>query len=238
MTSPSSPPRASCCNSGASSLSASESVAPLEGRSERLRIGVLASQGDFAAHARALAQLGAEAVEARRPAQLAPVDALVIPGGESTTIAKAIQRDGLGPAIGAHHRSGRPILGTCAGMILCGREHLGLLDITTRRNAFGRQLASFEADLEVAGLGDEPFRAVFIRAPWVAEHGDGVEVLAGYEGHPVAVRQGSVLACAFHPELTDDLRFHAVLMAMATARPALASGESPGVGSSGKGELS
>ena len=178
---------------------------------------MLASQGDFAAHARALEELGAAAVEVREPAQLAELEALVLPGGESTTIARAIERDGLEPAIRAHVASGRPILGTCAGMILCDREHLGLLDVTTRRNAFGRQLASFETDLDVAGIGPEPLRAVFIRAPWVESHGEGVEVLARVDEHPVAVREGQVLACSFHPELTDDLRLHALLMAMATS---------------------
>jgi 5'-phosphate synthase pdxT subunit len=121
------------------------------------------------------------------------------------------------PAIRAHHEAGRPILGTCAGMIVCDDEHLGLIDATARRNAFGRQLQSFEADLEIEGIGDEPLRAVFIRAPWVERCGGGVEVLSSYEGHPVAIREGSVLASAFHPELTDDPRFHAIFMAMTTA---------------------
>jgi 5'-phosphate synthase pdxT subunit len=153
----------------------------------------------------------------RDPAGLEFLDALVIPGGESTTITKAIERDGLEPAIRAHAEAGRPILGTCAGMIVCDRAHLGLLDARAERNAFGRQLASFETDLEIAGLGPEPLRAVFIRAPWIAEHGPGVEVLADLDGHPVAVREGAVLACSFHPELTDDTRVHAFLMAIATA---------------------
>ena len=177
---------------------------------------MLASQGDFAAHARILEELGAEALEVRTPAGFEDLDALVIPGGESTTIAKAIERDGLAAPIHAHVEAGRPLLGTCAGMIICGREHLGLIDIATERNAFGRQLASFEADLVVAGLGPEPLRAVFIRAPWVASHGPGVEILAAIDGHPVAVREGAVLACSFHPELTDDLRIHALAMAMAS----------------------
>jgi 5'-phosphate synthase pdxT subunit len=112
--------------------------------------------------------------------------------------------------------AGRPILGTCAGMIVCDAEHLGFIDATARRNAFGRQLQSFEAEVEVEGVGDEPLRAVFIRAPWVETHGPGVEVLASYDGHPVAIREGSVLASAFHPELTDDPRFHAIFMAMTT----------------------
>ena len=181
-----------------------------------LRVGVLASQGDFAAHVEMLAALGADAGEVRTPEQIAALDALVIPGGESTTIAKAIDRDGLESAIRAHHRAGRPILGTCAGMIICARDHLGLIDAGCRRNAFGRQLASFEADLEIEGLGPEPLRAVFIRAPWIEDPGPDVEVMASVEGHPVVVREGSVLACAFHPELTDDSRIHALLMAMAT----------------------
>jgi pyridoxal 5'-phosphate synthase pdxT subunit len=184
----------------------------------RLRVGVLASQGDFAAHARMLRSLDGDAAEVRTPEQVRGLDALVIPGGESTTITKAIERDGLEPAIRAHAASGRPILGTCAGMILCDREHLGLLDATARRNAYGRQLASFEADLVVDGIGPEPLRAVFIRAPWIESYGSGVEVLAELDGHPVAVRQENVLACSFHPELTDDSRMHALLMAMATTR--------------------
>jgi len=191
-------------------------LVPPQGEAKRLRVGVLASQGDFAAHARMLTELGADAREVRTAEQLAGLDALVIPGGESTTIAKAIERDGLAAPIRAHHAAGRPILGTCAGMILCGREHLGLIDASCRRNAFGRQLASFEADLQIDGIGPEPLRAVFIRAPWVEEHGSGVEVLAEVVGHPVVIREGSVLACAFHPELTDDPRLHALLMAIAS----------------------
>lgn len=142
---------------------------------------------------------------------------MVIPGGESTTIGKGIESAGLEPALRAHHEAGRPVLGTCAGLIVCDAGHLGFLDVDARRNAFGRQLQSFEADLAVAGIGDEPLRAVFIRAPWVERHGPGVEVLASCDGHPVAVREGTVLASAFHPELTDDSRFHAIFMAMTTA---------------------
>jgi len=182
-----------------------------------LRVGILALQGDFEAHAKTLRQLGAEPREVRVPFDLEGLDALVIPGGESTTIGKLIESAGLEPALRAHHEAGRPILGTCAGLIVCDAEHLGFLDVTARRNAFGRQLQSFEADLEVAGAGGEPLRAVFIRAPWVERHGPGAEVLASYGGHPVAIREGSVLACAFHPELTDDPRFHAIFMAMTTA---------------------
>jgi len=180
-------------------------------------IGVLALQGDFALHAKALARLGVEAVEVRKPGELDAVGGLIIPGGESTTICKGIETAGLEPAIRAHHEAGRPVFGTCAGMIVCDEDHLGLIDARARRNAFGRQLQSFEADIETEGLGDEPLRAVFIRAPWVERHGEGVEVLASHAGHPVAIREGSVLAAAFHPELTDDPRFHAIFMAMTTS---------------------
>ena len=183
----------------------------------KLRIGVLAIQGDFEAHARTLRALGAEPLEVRTPADLDGLDGLVIPGGESTTISMGIEAAGLDGAIRALHSSGRPILGTCAGMIVCDAEHLGLLDATARRNAFGRQLQSFETDLTVEGAGEEPLRAVFIRAPWIESHGADVEVLATYDGHPVVVREGTVLACAFHPELTDDPRIHALFMAMATS---------------------
>ena len=181
-----------------------------------LSIGVLALQGDFDAHRRMLESLGAEAHEIRAAEEPERLDGLVIPGGESTTISKGMRRDGLVEPIRIFARRGKPILGSCAGMILCGREHLGLADYSTRRNAFGRQLQSFEQDVAVEGLGDEPLRAVFIRAPWVEEHGPTVEVLAEVEGHPVAVRDGNVLAVAFHPELTDDSRLHALFMAMAT----------------------
>jgi pyridoxal 5'-phosphate synthase pdxT subunit len=181
-----------------------------------LRIGVLAIQGDFEAHRRMLHALGAEASEVRTPDQLVGLDGLVIPGGESTTISMGMEREGLDEAIPAFHQSGGPILGSCAGMIVCDREHLRLADYVCRRNAFGRQLQSFEQDLRVEGLGEEPLRAVFIRAPWVDEHGSGIEVLAEVDGHPVAVRDGNVLAVAFHAELTDDSRVHAAFMAMCT----------------------
>jgi 5'-phosphate synthase pdxT subunit len=128
-----------------------------------------------------------------------------------------MQREGLDQAIPAFYESGGPILGSCAGMIVCDRDHLGLADYVCRRNAFGRQLQSFEEDLRVEGLGEEPFRAVFIRAPWVERHGPEVEILAEVRGKPVAVRQGSLLAVAFHAELTDDFRVHALFMAMCTS---------------------
>ena len=167
-----------------------------------------------------LADLAADGREVRTPEDLGDLDALVIPGGESTTISKAIERDGLEAPIRAHFDAGKPILGTCAGMIVCDREHLGLIDATARRNAFGRQLQSFEADLEfepASGIGPDPIRAAFIRAPWIESHGAGVEVLAAWDGHPVAIREGNVLVCSFHPELAGDSRVHALLMAMATA---------------------
>jgi 5'-phosphate synthase pdxT subunit len=191
-----------------------------------LRIGVLAVQGDFEAHAEMLRQLGAAASEVRTPEDLAGLDGLVIPGGESTTISMGIASEGLEASIREHHEARRPILGTCAGMIVCDDAHLGLIDATAERNAFGRQLQSFEADLRVEGIGEEPLRAVFIRAPWVERHGPGVEVLAEHEGHPVAIREGTVLACAFHPELTDDPRIHALFMAMTTTAAERRSGDS------------
>jgi pyridoxal 5'-phosphate synthase pdxT subunit len=182
-----------------------------------LRIGVLAIQGDFEAHRRMLSSLGARTSEVRDSDQLEGLDGLVIPGGESTTISMGMERDGLDEAIRAYAEGGRPILGSCAGMIVCDRAHLGIGDYLCRRNAFGRQRNSFEEDLRIEGLGEEPLRAVFIRAPWVEELGSGVEVLAEIDGHPVAVRDRALLAVSFHAELTDDSRLHARFMAMATA---------------------
>jgi 5'-phosphate synthase pdxT subunit len=172
-------------------------------------IGVLALQGGFEAHARALEELGARTRVVRVPADLDGLDGLVMPGGESTTITLGIDREGLAEPLREFVRSGRPTLGTCAGLIMLDRAHLGLLDVSVRRNAFGRQPSSFEADLQFEG---EPLHAVFIRAPWVEEHGDEVEVLAEVDGHAVAVRQGNVLAVAFHPELTDERRLHRWLL--------------------------
>jgi pyridoxal 5'-phosphate synthase pdxT subunit len=182
-----------------------------------LRLGVLAIQGGFEAHREMLRELGADVAEVRLPADLEGLDGLVIPGGESTTISMGIDSAGLAEPIRTLHDAGGTIFGTCAGMIVCDREHLGLIDAGAARNAFGRQLQSFEADLELDGIGDEPLRAVFIRAPWIEDCGEGVEVLASYEDHPVAIREGGVLACAFHPELTDDSRLHALFMAMTTS---------------------
>jgi pyridoxal 5'-phosphate synthase pdxT subunit len=182
----------------------------------RMLIGILAIQGGFAAHLEMFESLEADAREVKVPADLEGLDGLVIPGGESTTIVKGIESSGLGGPIRAHAEAGGTVFGTCAGLIVCDDDHLGLIDATARRNAFGRQLQSFEADLEVEGIGDEPLRGVFIRAPWVERTGPGVEVLASLDGHPVAIREGRVLACAFHPELTDDPRLHALFMAMTT----------------------
>ena len=172
-------------------------------------VGVLALQGGFEAHVRALEELGARTRIVRVPADLDDLDGLVMPGGESTTMTLGIEREHLAEPLREFVRSGRPTLGTCAGLIMLDRSHLGLLDVTVRRNAFGRQIGSFETDLDFEG---EPLHAVFIRAPWVEEHGDGVEVLAEVDGHPVAVRQGNVLAVAFHPELTDERRLHRWLL--------------------------
>jgi 5'-phosphate synthase pdxT subunit len=171
-------------------------------------VGVLALQGDFEAHAGMLARVGAEARIVRKRADLDGLDALVLPGGESTTMTLGIEREQLAEPLRELIESGTPTLATCAGMIVLDREHLGVLDLTARRNAFGRQVNSFEADLDVAGIDGGPLRGVFIRAPWVEEPGSGVEVLAEVDGHPVAVRQGQVTAVAFHPELTGDARLH------------------------------
>jgi 5'-phosphate synthase pdxT subunit len=175
---------------------------------EPLRIGVLAVQGNFREHVRVLRGLGAEAVEVRKAEQLDGLDGLVIPGGESTTFTRLMRLYGLDDGIRSF---AGPVFGTCAGMIVLDRDHLGLVDLTVRRNAFGRQVASFETDLSVAGL-DQPVRAVFIRAPWVEEIGPGVEVLAEVDGKPVLAREGRFLVAAFHPELTDDTRLHELFL--------------------------
>ena len=177
-------------------------------------VGVLALQGDFEAHAKMIRALGAEAREVRTPADLEGLDALIIPGGESTVMTLGIEREGLAEPLRDLVGAGTPVLGTCAGMIMLDREHLGLLDITTRRNAFGRQIRSFEADVDLTGVEGGPMHAVFIRAPWVAEHGPEVEVLGEVEEHPVAIRQGNVLAVSFHPELANDPRLHQLLLEM------------------------
>ena len=161
-------------------------------------------QGNFREHAAMLRRLGAEAVEVRKREQLQGVDGLVIPGGESTTFMRLMRLYGLDEALRAFDR---PVFGTCAGMIVLDRDHLGLVDVAVRRNAFGRQVASFETELDVAGV-DSPVHAVIIRAPWVEDVGPEVEVLAEVDGRPVLAREGRFLVAAFHPELTDDTRLH------------------------------
>lgn len=214
-------------------------------------MGVLALQGGFEAHERVLRRLGARTREVRTPADLNGLDGLVIPGGESTTMTIGIQREKLaeplralvrggasgdgacvrrapggGGRTGGEGRRGIPVLGSCAGLIMLDREHLGLMDMRAQRNAFGRQLHSFETDLDIRGLdgldrgagaggrGGRPLRAVFIRAPWIAEHGPDVEILAQVDGHPVAARQDGMLAVAFHAELTGDDRLHRMFLQM------------------------
>jgi pyridoxal 5'-phosphate synthase pdxT subunit len=173
-------------------------------------VGVLALQGDFEAHGRVLRALGADVREIRAAADLAGLDALVLPGGESTTMSLGIERDGLGDPL-RELCSRVPVLGTCAGMIMLDRDHLGVLDMRCERNAFGRQVRSFEGDIALSGFS-EPFHAIFIRAPWVAEHDEAIEVLAAVDGHPVAVRSDGILAVSFHPELEPDDRLHRWLL--------------------------
>jgi pyridoxal 5'-phosphate synthase pdxT subunit len=184
---------------------------------EPVVVGVLALQGGFAAHAKVLRELGAEVREVRTPADLEGIDGLVMPGGESTTMTLGIEREGLAQPLRDFHAAGRPIFGTCAGLIMLDRAHLGLMDIVAERNAFGRQLHSFEEDLEFPDIEGGPVRAVFIRAPWIAEHGAGVEVLASVGGHPVAAREGSLFVISFHPELGDDRRLHEAFLAQVRA---------------------
>ena len=173
-----------------------------------LRIGVLAVQGNFREHAAVLRRLGAEPVEVRLPQELDGLDGLIIPGGESTAITRLMRLYGLDEALRGFDA---PIFGTCAGMIVLDRDHLALADIRAARNAFGRQVHSFEADVDI-GHGDEPLRAVFIRAPWIEGAGPGVEILAEVDGHPVLARDGRILVAAFHPELTDDTRIHELFL--------------------------
>jgi 5'-phosphate synthase pdxT subunit len=181
-------------------------------------VGILASQGGFELHRRAFAAIGVQAREVRTPREIRAVGALVIPGGESTTLMKAIERDSLAEPIAELAGSGRPVLGTCAGAIVLDRERLGLLDVRCERNAYGRQIASFEADLTISGCGQDPFRGVFIRAPKIRDIGTDVDVLASHDGDPVLVRQDNLLAAAFHPELAGDERLHAMFSAMIGAR--------------------
>jgi pyridoxal 5'-phosphate synthase pdxT subunit len=174
-----------------------------------MRIGVLAVQGNFREHAATLRRLGATVVEVRKPEQLEGLDGLVVPGGESTTFTRLMRLYGLDEAV---REFAGPILGTCAGMIVLDRNHLGLVDIEVERNAYGRQVASFEADLRLAG-DERPLHGVFIRAPRLREHGADVQVLAEYNGEPVLLRQGRFLVASFHPELTQDTRVHELFLA-------------------------
>ena len=206
------------------------------GPARRPRVGVLALQGAFREHVEALTDAGADPVQVRLPADLEGIDALVIPGGESTAMRRLLDHAQLREPIASLARRGAPLFGTCAGMILLAKRITDgedpvfpFLDVAIRRNAFGRQLDSFETDLDVAALGDTPLHAVFIRAPVVEEAGPGVDVLARDDrGRPVAVRQGRVLATAFHPELTADRRFHRLLVSMIGA-PQEADARNPGV---------
>jgi 5'-phosphate synthase pdxT subunit len=181
-------------------------------------IGVLALQGGFAAHARMLRSLGEEVREVRVPADLEGLDGLVIPGGESTTMTLGTEREGLAKPLRALADEGTPIFGTCAGLIMLDSEHLQIMDIRARRNAFGRQVRSFEADLDIDGIDGPPVRAVFIRAPWIDEHGDDVEILASVDGRAVAAQQDTLLAVAFHPELGHDTRLHERFVVMCGLR--------------------
>jgi 5'-phosphate synthase pdxT subunit len=185
------------------------------------RVGVLALQGDVVEHVAALERVGADVAEVRTPDDLAQVDALVVPGGESTTVIRLLDRFGLTEPVKERVRGGMPFWGTCMGMIVAARDvadteqpTLGLLDVTVRRNAFGRQVESAEVPLAIAALGDEPFPAVFIRAPWIERTGPNVETLAELGGHGVMVRQGNVLGTSFHPELTADDRVHGYFLDM------------------------
>jgi len=181
-------------------------------------IGVLALQGGFEAHERMLSRLGADTREVRVVADLSGIDGLVIPGGESTTMTLGVEREGLAEPLRAFAASGRPVLGSCAGLIMLDRDHLGVMDMRAERNAFGRQVRSFEADLEIGGIAGPPLRAIFIRAPWIAEHGREVEILADVEGHAIAARQGEVLAVAFHAELGEDTRLHELFLDLVRER--------------------
>ena len=178
-------------------------------------VGVLALQGDFASHQSLLSDAGVATRQVRCPEDLEGLSALLLPGGESTTISMGIDREGLRAPLIEFANSGKPVFGTCAGLVLMGNEHLGMIDIEVDRNAFGRQIKSFEADVTVTGIGAPPVRALFIRAPIVRSHGDGVEVLAQIDGATVAVRQGNCTAISFHPELVHDARIHMLALDIA-----------------------
>jgi 5'-phosphate synthase pdxT subunit len=183
-------------------------------------VGILALQGGFEAHERVLRRLGASTREVRVPGDLEGIDALVLPGGESTVMTLGIEREGLKGPLCELAGAGTPILGTCAGMIMLDRDHLGILDVLAQRNAFGRQLHSFEADFEVDGVEGGPVHAIFIRAPWIAEHGEGVQILGEVDGHAVAAREGNIVAVAFHAEIGDDTRLHRCFLDLVERRRA------------------
>jgi 5'-phosphate synthase pdxT subunit len=194
-------------------MSASEPVGGSTAPREREPlIGVLALQGDFQAHTRVLERLGARVREVRLTSELDALEGLVIPGGESTTMMLGVRRENLLEPVRELAGEGLPLLGSCAGLIMLDREHLGVMDISAKRNAFGRQINSFEADLDFKGAGEGPLRGVFIRAPWIAEYGPDVEILAELDGHPVAAREGHRLAVAFHTELGEDDRIHRLFL--------------------------
>ena len=191
-------------------------------------IGVLALQGDFEAHRRVLEGRRARVREVRVPSDLDGLKGLVIPGGESTTMTLGIEREGLAQPLRDFAAAGAPILGSCAGLIMLDRDHLAIMDMLAERNAFGRQLRSFEADVPMQRLEGGPLRGVFIRAPWIAEHGPGVEILAKMDGHPVAARQGRITAVAFHTELGHDDRLHGLFLADVASSGDSGSGSSSG----------
>jgi 5'-phosphate synthase pdxT subunit len=193
-------------------------------------IGVLALQGGFEAHARMLRALGALTREIRVPTDLRGIDGLVIPGGESTTMTLGVEREGLAQPLRELAASGTPVLGSCAGLIMLDREHLGVMDIRAERNAFGRQVHSFEADVALAGFDGPPMCGIFIRAPWIAEHGPGVEILGEIDGRPVAAREGNVLAVSFHSELGGDGRLHRQFLDLVEGARAGASADALGPG--------
>ena len=183
-------------------------------------VGVLALQGDVVEHLAALERVGAHALAVKTVGDLARVDGLVIPGGESTTMTLGVERERLAEPLRELAGQGVPVLGSCAGLIMLDRDHLALMDMRAERNAFGRQIKSFEADLDLEGIQGGAMRAIFIRAPWIAEHGPDVEILARIEGHPVAARQGRMIAVAFHAELGEDDRVHRLFLDAVAERPA------------------
>ncbi|HEX5852026.1 MAG TPA: pyridoxal 5'-phosphate synthase glutaminase subunit PdxT [Solirubrobacteraceae bacterium] len=195
-------------------------------------IGVLALQGGFEAHERMLHGLGAATRQVRIPRDLEGLDGLVVPGGESTTMTLGVEREGLAEPLrafaAASGAGGMPILGSCAGLIMLDRNHLGLMDFEAQRNAFGRQIRSFEADVDMRGLAGGPIHGIFIRAPWIAEHGPGVEILGEVDGHAVAAREGSMLAVAFHAELGEDDRLHRLFLELVRSRPPMMSSAGEG----------